>query len=203
MNDESDLTDLVARLPEEDRAKIERLYYLLLPSLRAAVRRQLHPRLRVEFDSLDFVQDVWASVLDTFKACTPSKWPFSSPDRLASYLARVARGKVADVFRQRFLTRKRNIVRECGLRDVGADQLCRVGPNPSSLVIASETIELLERSLPAAHKCVVGLLVDGYTHEDIARMTGLSVSTVNRIVRRLKDVSAWQDETSRLDELGT
>src|SRR5262245_26982587 len=56
------------------------------------VRRLLNRRLRPQFDSVDFVQAVWASFFND-----PAQiHSFKSPDSIIGYLARMARNKVIE-----------------------------------------------------------------------------------------------------------
>src|SRR5277367_1887044 len=70
-----------------------------------AVRRRMPRRLRSKFDSVDFVQDVWASFFRT------AERQFSSPDHLVAYLTRMAQNKVVDAARAGLDTFKRDVLR--------------------------------------------------------------------------------------------
>src|ERR1700722_19418366 len=72
------------------------------------VRRQLHQRLRSQYDSLDFLQAVWAS----FFALPPDQYRFHRSEDLIGFLSRMAYNKVVDVARRRFAVRKDNVNRE-------------------------------------------------------------------------------------------
>src|SRR5437868_2232302 len=61
------------------------------------IRHRLDQRLRQEFDSADFLQDVWKSF---FQAPPPGR-TFDRPEALIAYLAQVARHKVVDACRRR------------------------------------------------------------------------------------------------------
>jgi RNA polymerase sigma-70 factor (ECF subfamily) len=156
------------------------------PVIRAAVRRHLHRRLRDVFDSLDFVQDVWAS----FLSAPAERHAFTTPHEMARYLARVAHNKVIDVVRQRFETQKHDLTREVpGDPDEAYTASSVRNPSPSQWAIAAEEWERLLLRLPPGHRVVAQRLREGHDHEDIARMTSLSLSTVNRIVRRMKELT--------------
>jgi RNA polymerase sigma-70 factor (ECF subfamily) len=175
--------ELLDGLRRGDASSAEELYHRFGPAIRAAVRRRLHHRLRDKFDSLDFVQDVWASYL----ALPPERAAFDSPEEAVRFLTRIAENKVIEVFRQRFQSQKYDIARErpgaTGPEPPGAD------PTPSQTAIAREEWERLLDRVPPGHRPVVERLRNGDTYEDIARITNLSVSTVNRIVRRLKGLT--------------
>jgi RNA polymerase sigma-70 factor (ECF subfamily) len=185
VNEVQEFNRLIVGLREKDTSFGDRVYQQFGPFVRAAVRRQLHPRLRTRFDSLDFAQDVWLS----FFALPIERYNFETPDALISFLTTMAHRRVIEVFRQRFGTEKNNISRE------EADALNNLElklhsptPTPSQWAVAHEMWEKLVNRFPEAHRAILKLLREGHTHEDIAHMSSVSLSTVNRIVRRLKDL---------------
>lgn len=167
----------------------EELYRSYAPLLRAIVRRRLHPELRTRFDSLDFVQEVWVS----FLAFPPERYAFKTPDALRQFLTQVAINKVGEVHRQRFDTEKHDIRRELPLGDhpegISAFPPVSREPTPSQFLMAVEQWERLLTRFPVGHHAVLTRLREGHTYEDIARMTGVSQSTVKRIVCRLKEIT--------------
>jgi RNA polymerase sigma-70 factor (ECF subfamily) len=183
----TEFPQMLARLRAGDPAAAEAFYREYGPFVRAAVRRQLHPRLRTRFDSLDFVQDVWAS----FLTLPADRYAFDTPQALLAFLNRVAYNKVVEVFRRRFETRKDDITREEPVEEWehGPDRLRAPTPTASQFAVAGEEWERLLSRLPPGYRPILERLREGYTHEDIARMANVSLSTVNRIVRRLKDLT--------------
>lgn len=158
-------------------------------AIRRVVRRHLPDRLRTEYDSLDFVQDVWTS----FLALPPARYgTFPDADALARFLARVAHNKVIAVYRKRFLTRSRDISREQPLALAGDDSgedIPSQDPGPFESAVAQERWERVVRGLPPGHRAIVERLREGYTQAEIAGMFGLSVSTIERIIRRLREIN--------------
>lgn len=159
------------------------------PLLRAVVRRHLHSELRSRFDSLDFVQEVWAS----FLALPGNRYTFESPDALRRFLTRVVQNKVVEVWRQCFGTQKYDIRRELPLeaetsRASGIEPASS-GPTPSWCAMAAEEWERLLSRFPAGHRTILIHLREGHDYEDITRLTGISPSTIKRIVRRLKEIT--------------
>jgi len=182
---DADFGHLLTRLRSGDQAASDDLYARYADALRRAVRHQLHPRLRVQFDSLDFVHDVWAS----FLALPADRCAFADSDALGRFLTRVARNKVIEVFRQRFRSQARDINRERPLTEPAvAAQALGAGPTPSQLVIAAERWDGLLRSLPEGHRAILERLREGHSQADVAAMLGVNVRTVERVVRRLKDL---------------
>jgi RNA polymerase sigma factor (sigma-70 family) len=186
VSDPSDFGILMDRVRAGEAGAYEELLARYGDAVRAAVRRRLHDRLRPHYDSLDFVQDVWAS----FLALDPGRFRFADQDALVGFLCRVARNKVVEVFRRRFATRKHDITREEPLPPGGGSAAGPIGrdPTPSQYAMAGERWADLVRRLPDGHRAVLERLREGHTHEEVAAMLNVSVRTVERIVRRLKDL---------------
>jgi len=53
----------------------------------------------------------------------------------------------------------------------------------------SEEFENILSQFPIGHQAIVRRLREGYTNEDIAELTKVSLSTVNRVVKRLKELA--------------
>jgi RNA polymerase sigma-70 factor (ECF subfamily) len=187
VTDVADFPRLLAGLRAGDPTAAEAICRRYEPVLRAAIRRQLHPQLRARLDSVDIVQDVWAS----FLAIPPDRLTFDDPDALLAYLSQVAFHRVVEVFRKRFGTQKDDITREIPVEIVAGthDQLPGPDPTPSTCVSAGEEWEHLVRQFPPGHQVILRRLREGHEYQDIARMANVSVSTVNRVVRRLKELT--------------
>lgn len=187
MDTAADFPQLLAGLRAGDRAAADRLCREFEPFLRLAVRRQLHPGLRTRFDSIDFIQDVWAA----FLAMPADAHTFATPQDLLTFLSRVAQNKVVQVVRQRFKTEKCNITREQPVEtdEEGREQLPSGTPTPSQHAMAGEAWEQLLSQFPPGQRAVLDRLREGHSYEDIARSANVSLSTVNRVVRRLKEIT--------------
>lgn len=180
--DEAEFRAVLDRAQAGDAEAARVLYARYSALVRAAVRRRLHPRLRPQYDSQDFVQDVWKSFL-----AAQDRLRFNSPHELVEFLVRVARNKVVDVYRERFETAKRDITREQSL-DAAGGAVPTHQPTPSQWAIAGEQWDRLVREFPA-YRVILERLRAGYTLPEIASAAGVSLSTVNRIVRRVRDVT--------------
>jgi len=186
VNEATAFAELVGGLKARDPASVEALCRKYTPFIRAVVRRQLHPRMRTRFDSVDFVQDVWAS----FLAIPAEKYNFDTPQALHAFITRIAYNRVVEVFRQRFETQKEDISRETTPNDDdGRDQVPSRAPTASQFAIAGEEWERIRSRFPAGHQKILEWLREGYTNDDVARLAKVSLSTVNRIVRRLKNLT--------------
>ena len=148
------------------------------------VRRHLTRRLRTEYDSFDFLQEVWK----TFLTAPAGRYDFKTPAALRAFLARLAHDKVIDAVRHR------SAVRYGGTRETaGADALDDVrspAPDADALAMADEEWERWLSRIPVAHRGVAARVRDGYTYKEIAAMTGFSPRSIKRIVDRLKEVAA-------------
>lgn len=182
--DGDDFARLVREWRAGDPAALAELVGRYSRHIRAAVRRRLNDRLRSEYDSLDFVQDVWASVV----ALPADRCRFPTPDALVGFLARVAENKVVDVTRSRMGTARRDVTREEPLPASGGAAPPARDPSPSQWAAGNDDWERLTARFPAGHRAILERLRDGYTQAEIADLTGVGVRTVERIVRRLKDV---------------
>lgn len=183
MSDPADFTRLVAGLRAGDPAAFEAVARRYGHVLRTAVREHLHPMLRPRLDSVDVVQDVWAS----FLGVPPDRLTFDSPAALIAFLKQVAIHRAVEVYRERFETQRDDIARETPGESGAKARVCT--PTPSMCVAAGEEWDRLVRQFPAGHRVILDRLREGHDNEDIARMAGVSLSTVNRVVKRLKELA--------------
>ena len=183
--------ELMRRFRAGDPDALAELYSQYGNAVRIAVRRKLHVKLRQYYDSIDFAQDVWAS----FAQQPPADLSFHSSKELLAYLHQMAHHKVIDIFRQRLGTQRYDITREepiDTLADTGNELADRNISTPSQLAVATETWDELRKKLSPGQLAILEKLRDGYTHEEIAHLLKVSLSTVNRVVRRLKDLNGKQ-----------
>jgi RNA polymerase sigma-70 factor (ECF subfamily) len=148
------------------------------------IRRRLDPRMRSKFDSIDFLQEVWAS----FFRSPPPPETFAGHESLFRYLTALARNKVVDGVRQRLVYQKYNVNRELPREDAASDLLAREiarQPTPSQVFVAKEQWERATRGRTQLQLRILGMLRDGHTHADIALVLGLSDKMVQRLVRKV------------------
>jgi len=149
------------------------------------VRRKLHDRLRAQFDSLDFTQDVWAS----FFAAPPDRFTFETPRELVQFLSRMAHHKVVEVFRQRFHGGKRRLdaERPLGAPSDGGPPIDPpvADPTPSQCAIANERWEQILAGQPDDFRRVLELLRLGHTRKEIALRLGLHPKRIQRLMHEL------------------
>jgi RNA polymerase sigma factor (sigma-70 family) len=176
--------DLMERVRQGSQEASQELYHLYGHHILTVVRRKLHAQLRPKIDSLDFVQDVWAS----FFADQLRHRTFATPEELIAYLASVARHKVVDAFRTRMKRQKFNVNREKSLDGSAAfqvDRLIGADPRPSQVAVAKEAFDKLTTAQPDRYRRILDLLREHHTHEEIAEKLGLNEKTVRRLVEKL------------------
>jgi DNA-directed RNA polymerase specialized sigma24 family protein len=150
------------------------------------IRQNLDRRLRAQFDSLDFEQDVWAS----FFAMPTDRLAFRTPAELGAYLTSMAENKVAETFRGQAGTIKRSLLRQRSLDALG-DGVAAVADRPSEatpsqFALADERWEQLNRGRSPQIRVILDLLRDGHSYDEIGRRTGLHPKAIQRRVQQLK-----------------
>jgi RNA polymerase sigma factor (sigma-70 family) len=159
--------------------------------IRHVVRRHMLQKLRANFDSEDFLQDVCVS----FFSHPPGPEDFTDPAALLEFLGHMARNKVTDAARRR-LAQRRDVNRENSLdgsAQFAAENLATGDPTPSETVGAEESWELLAEGGYPDQKKMLYLLRHGYSQEEIARVLGLSVRHVRRLVQKVREKLADND----------
>src|SRR5262249_38900013 len=102
---------------------------------------------------------------------------------------RIARNKVTDAARQR-LALRRDVNRENSLdgsAEFAVENLRAADPTPSEVVGTEESWEALGRDGHPEQGKLLYMLRNGYTQEEIARVLGLSVRQVQRLVQKLRE----------------
>lgn len=177
---DASFVDLLQRAREGDQRAAEQLMRVYGPSVVRAVRRSLHHRMRPYFDSMDFVQEVWASVF----AAPAEKWTCQSTGQFIRLLTTMARNKIIDAARRR-LGRRQEEVREIPLEQIPESDLRQVGPSPSQhLREQEEWIAFLE-SQPPVYRRIFLMYREGSAPAQIAAELNISHRSVNRVLRKI------------------
>jgi RNA polymerase sigma-70 factor (ECF subfamily) len=179
----TNLLDQAALGSEEAAQKLTERYG---PYLRMAVRRWLHHRLRSQFDSLDFVQDVWASFFA--RAC--DKAAFACPAQLIAFLQSMARNKVVSAFRQRLQAQKSDLNREQSLQELQdrkGQHLPGREPTPSQVAICREEWQQLVEKQRPTYRAILRGCQEGKDVAAISREVGVSEKTVRRVLKLVKN----------------
>ena len=185
---ESTFEDLVTRVKAGDEEAINALLVEFEGDVRLAVRRQLPKKLRTQFDSMDFVQLVWASVF-AGDAIDPTR--FENRQHLRGFLAGVASNKVFEEYRRRTRTRKYDIGREEPLYVRTGD---RDAPRevPSHEPTASQNLQGIDRmrqltaGRPEREAEAIRLRGEGLTFEEIAQRVGMHERSVRRLIEEAR-----------------
>jgi RNA polymerase sigma-70 factor (ECF subfamily) len=179
--------DLLARIRAGSEEAAQQMLQRYGRHLLYIIRGRMHRKLRSKFDSLDFLQDVWAS----FFAHPPPQHAFDGPEAFIAFLTRLANNKVAEVTRQRLTGHKFNVNREHSLDGSARIEALRlVDPHavPVEEVSTDEQWDRLLDTLPVRDQRILRLLRQGHSHLEIARHLGIHEKTVERLVRRI----AWR-----------
>lgn len=171
-----------AVLMEQLRAGSEEAAWKLLetygPHIKAVVRRFLDQRMRTMYDSDDFVQSVWASLI-----CREGA--FENVSNPKHFVMAVARNKILDELRKRKQTIKHDIRRVVSLDDVSDAELASADPRPSEWAVERERWQAIMKDESEISRNVVRLRIAGYTYVDIAEQLNISERTARRTIRRL------------------
>jgi RNA polymerase sigma-70 factor (ECF subfamily) len=157
--------------------------------LRIAIRCQMPRKLRPLYDSMDFVQAVWASVI-----ATPAEDPisFENDRHLLGYLTGVARNKVLQEYRRRTKTQKYDLGREeplyvpKGPGRLEPREVASPAPTPSECMQADDRLSQLVGGRKPREAEIIRLRLMGLTCEEIAARTGLHERTVRRVLDEAK-----------------
>ena len=186
--DDDDLAGLIERVKAGDADAIRDLIHRFEGDVRTIVRVRLPQSLRSQFDSMDFVQAVWQSVLTKDGQ---DLGRFTNAQHFRGFLAGVARNKVFEEHRRRTRTRKYNLKREEPLYVRRGDrelprEVPAPDPTPSQDAQAHDRFAQLVAGRSAQEAEVVELRRRGLTFEEIAAQTGLSERAVRRIIEAIR-----------------
>lgn len=146
--------------------------------IKRVVRRRLDVRLRSKFDSVDFVQMVWAS----FFRERDDLARFDRAEDLIRFLATLARNKVIDEERRRILGIKYNATRERPLEE--SDHPDEEG-TPSQIAMARERWTLMISAESERDRDVLRMRMGGASYSEISEQLGIHERTVRKIIGRI------------------
>src|SRR3954453_15547831 len=178
--DDDDLANLIERVKAGDEAAIRDLIQRFEGAVRTIFRVRLPQSLRSQFDSMDFVQAVWQSVL-TKEGQDLGR--FENSRHFRGFLEGVARNKVFEEHRRRTRTRKYSVTREEPLYVRRGDremprEVAAPDPSPSQDAQARDRYEQLVEGRSPQEDRVVDLRRRGLTYEEIAEQAALSDRSV-------------------------
>jgi RNA polymerase sigma-70 factor (ECF subfamily) len=151
-------------------------------ALEALYRRHVRPVMRLSCFLLGRSADADDVVQDTFIRAFDRLADLREPERFGSWVLRIA----ANVCRSKL--RRRRLLESLGLDrgedDVPLDQLTRPGVSPEQRAELAALQKVLNR-MPAEERVAWTLRhVEGWTLEETAAATGVSLATVKRRLRR-------------------
>jgi RNA polymerase sigma-70 factor (ECF subfamily) len=179
MADTNEFAELMHRLRGGSEEAARELLDRYGQHILRVVRRKLSRELRSKFDSVDFVQAVWAS----FFADVPRRQGIDHPKALLAFLVTLAQNKVVDAVRQRMQTNRYSVNRERALDPT----LAAREPSPSQVAIANDEWRHLLADLPDHYQRMLVLLREGHSQKDIAREIGVNEKTVRRVLEKLNE----------------
>jgi RNA polymerase sigma factor (sigma-70 family) len=149
------------------------------PHIQRVVRRRLNQSLRAKFDSVDFVQMVWASL---FADLTKIK-QMRDPKELIMYLAGMARNKVLEETRRRMQCERYNVRKEQPLSssDLSEARSVTGHDTPSQHLIAKERLQKLMGTSQRDQR-ILQMRLKGSTYVEIAKAMGINERTVRQII---------------------
>lgn len=151
-------------------------------AIQMVVRYRLDHRLRSQFDSLDFAQDAWAS----FFRIPTDNYTFRTPEELVAFLSRVVRHKMIDAYRKR-CRRSKGGERTFVNSESYDEEAPALQPTPSQVAIVEEEWRRLLKDEPPEMQCALEMLREGYSQREIADQLGLTVKSIQRLIKRLNE----------------
>jgi len=179
---------LLSLVKEGDQAATTKLVERFGPEVEILVRRKLPSKLRRQFDTMDFYQVVWKSVIFS---CRERSAPFDGPAHLRAFLAGVVRNKVTEEYRRRTCTQKYDLAVEEPLyirkgdleipREIPSDD-----PTPSECVQADDRLKQLVAGRSPVEVRIIDLRREGLTFDQIADQLGIHEKAVRRVIEALR-----------------
>ena len=194
-----DFADLIERARSGDESAFSALLGQFESEVRTMVRVRLPRLMRNQFDSMDFVQAVWTSVLPRVLAGKGDDGDaFVDARHFRGYLAGVARNKVFEEHRRLTRTKKYDLAREerlyvrKGEREIPLEVAANQ-PSASERFQERDLLEQLTEGLSPVETQIVQLRREELTYEEIAGRLGMSERSVRRVIKGiLKRMEARQ-----------
>jgi RNA polymerase sigma-70 factor, ECF subfamily len=152
------------------QSAVGKIYAREKDQLRAVAHRIVHDRSRAE----DVIHDAFAQILRCAKSFDPARGS--------------ARGWIYTIVRNTALKVQENARREFALEEHTLNAVCereQRGPNPASRIPDSMTLRtMLDQLEPKRRASLLLAIIDGRTHEEIAKYLQVPVGTVKAWIRR-------------------
>jgi RNA polymerase sigma-70 factor (ECF subfamily) len=175
---------LIENLEHQQEEAVQEIVERYADHILRVVRRHLNQKLRVRFDSEDFLQAVWATLF-----VKPSAFRhIETESQLVAFLAQIAFHKVIDARRANTQTQRRDVQREISLDQ--SDSSVNLAPanlaTPSAYLIADEELQKIQAEIPQKLQWMLECRLRGMTFEAIAEQAGVHERTVRRVFDRLR-----------------
>lgn len=199
MVDSHSFSDLVKRLNAGDRHEAaEAIVQRFASRLGALAARKMSQRLQQRLSPEDIVQSVFATF---FRRIDNGQLEIRDWNSLWGLLAQITVWRVCR-HAEHHRAGRRDSDRETPLLD--DTQAFDREPRAEELLMASELCDRLVGEMAAKYRPIIHGILDGQTHEDIARENNTSLSTVERVHRRAKEILArilkdWLNESAPVD----
>jgi RNA polymerase sigma factor (sigma-70 family) len=186
MPNDDEFNELLRRARAGDNGAIRDFLTQFEQEVRTMVRSRLPRKLRNQFDSTDFVQQVWQS----FFVDSDSR-DFDNVEHLRGFLFGMVRNKVSEQHRRLTKTEKYDLSREerlyirRGDREVPLE-VVSPEPSPSQAVQASDRMAQLTAGRSPLEIEVLILRRQGLTFVEIANRTGLNERSVRRVIETVR-----------------
>jgi RNA polymerase sigma factor (sigma-70 family) len=180
----SNFAELIENLEHNRDEAVQELVGLYGNHILRVVRRHLGRKMRIRFDSEDFVQAVWATLFVKSSAFRD----IQNEGQLIAFLTQIAFHKVIDERRANTLAQRRNMNREVPLAgpDQRMNQAAAAEATPSEYLMADEELQKLNAEIPTEQRWMIDCRIQGMTYEAIARKGGVTERTVRRVFDRLR-----------------
>ena len=191
MNDNLNFERLMEQVQAGSFEAVEELVEKYGLHIQAVVRRSLHRDLRPMYDSMDFVQAVWVSLV----RMQDQLGELDTPDKFMAYLSVMARNKVIDEYRRFTRTQKNDLSRHETL-DIERDSECAEDRNlrktPSQFAIARERWEQIVANESQRARHVIELRRDGMSFAEISANLQIDESSARQIIQRVAEKIALE-----------
>ena len=190
------LNELIDRVRNGDEEAMGILFAEFQYEIQIFVRYKLPRQLRTRYDSMDFVQSVYQSIMVDWRNKPPED--FASPEKVKDYLKGTAHNKILEIFRRETKSQRFGATREVSMVVRAADspngenreiELASSDPTPSQHVQAQDVLNNLTRGKPPVYHQIALLRREGMTYAEIAEAVGLSERSVKRKLDELDELS--------------
>lgn len=185
--DDGKSRQLLARWQKGDQAAATQLFQRYASRLIALARSQLSSRLSNRVDPEDVVQSVYRSF---FVESRNGQYQLERGGDLWQLLVTMTLHKLANQAnrfgaQKRAISRERSFGSEDSFLGIGAPMLART-PSPAEAAALADQLEQALRGLEPPQRRIVELRLQGYNLHEIAAELPCSLSTVRRVLQRVK-----------------